>query len=1130
MTAVGRWRVLLFCFGLTLSAGRFGIARAQETPADSAAAGVDSTSSEHWDVADPGLPCDTLDFVTEEGAWISVDVDPSGARLVFDLLGDIYSLPIAGGEATLLSGGLPYEVQPRFSPDGKRILFTSDRGGGDNLWLMNADGSDRAQLTKEDFRLLNNGVWHPSGEYVVAKKHFTSRRSMGSGEMWMFHVPEGGGGVRLTEKKNEQQDANEPCFSPDGRFLYWSEDMSPGPSFQYNKDPNGVIFVIRRLELATGEIRDVVRRPGGAVRPEISPDGRTLAFVRRERNHSVLALLDLESGEIRSLWDGLSLDQQETWTLFGAHPGFDWTPDGKSIVLSAKGRLHRVDVASGAVSDIPFHAHVRQPVVQAVRFPVDLGGASFPVKVIRWPQFTADGRAVIFEALGKLYRRDLATPFGAPSGAAHRITTQEEEIESAPSLSSDGRSIVYTTWNDQTGGRVRAIGVDGRNARTIESSPGHYASAAFSRDGAWVVYEKIDGDTYRGYRWAESPGIYRIEASGRGKAILVTREGGGPSFSRDGQRIFLRSEEGEKHVLISVDLLGSDRRVHASSERAIEFVLSPDERWLAFQELWQTYVVPFPISARTVDLAPEMKNLPVHQLSGDGGTYLAWSADSRRVSWSLGPSLWSAEVAQFAIPAMTDSEKQTKAGSDEKGQDGSDKKGMDGSDQQAKAKVEADSLGLGWDEPSDVPSTDLFLVGAKIIPMTDVASIADGVIHVRGNRIVAVGSRAEVPIAAGARTLDVTGKVILPGLVDVHAHTGSSDGGLLAQTNWALEANLAFGVTTTHDPSNNTEMIYAESELIRRGELLGPRVLSTGTILYGAEGEFKAVINSYDDALRAIRRTAAWGPVSVKSYNQPRREQRQMVIKAARALHVMVVPEGGSTLHYNMSHFLDGHTTLEHAVPVAPLYEPELRLMGRWNTGYTPTLIVGYGGMWGENYWYQHTEVWKDERLTRFMPRSVLDARSRRRVMAPEEEYHHFELARTSAEVERRGGNVELGAHGQIQGIGAHWELWMFAQGGMSNLEALRCATRNGARALGLDGSIGSLRPGLLADLIVLDGDPLEDIRQSTSVHYTMVNGRLYDAHTLEQLEPTRKPAPVLPYLEPVPIEATEFDCAGEAE
>jgi imidazolonepropionase-like amidohydrolase len=336
------------------------------------------------------------------------------------------------------------------------------------------------------------------------------------------------------------------------------------------------------------------------------------------------------------------------------------------------------------------------------------------------------------------------------------------------------------------------------------------------------------------------------------------------------------------------------------------------------------------------------------------------------------------------------------------------------------------------------------------------------------------------------------------------------------QQQWSWLANLAFGVTTTHDPSNNSEMIFAESELQLQGKNLAPRVFSTGTILYGADGSFKTVINKYEDAVSAIKRTTAWGAFSVKSYNQPRREQRQMVIKAAHELGVMVVPEGGSTLHYNMTHYLDGHTTVEHCVPVAPLYEPELQLMSKSKTGYTPTLIVGYGGIMGENYWYQHFNVWENERLAHFVPRAVLDSRSRRRPMAPESEYHQFAVSKTATDILHRGGIVELGAHGQLQGLGAHWELWMLQQGGMTNHEALRCATWMGAKAIGLDHKLGSIQPGLLADLIVIDGDPIKDIRQSENILYTMINGRLYNAKTLDQIAPEVKPLPTGPNLQGV--------------
>ncbi len=329
--------------------------------------------------------------------------------------------------------------------------------------------------------------------------------------------------------------------------------------------------------------------------------------------------------------------------------------------------------------------------------------------------------------------------------------------------------------------------------------------------------------------------------------------------------------------------------------------------------------------------------------------------------------------------------------------------------------------------------------------------------------------------------------------------------GIVPQQNWDTDATLAFGVTTVHDPSHDTEEIFAASEMARAGLLRAPRIFSTGTILYGAAGDFKAEVDSLDDARAHLRRMKAVGAISVKSYNQPRREQRQQILAAARETQMMVVPEGGSLFQHNMTMVVDGHTGVEHSIPVANVYKDVVQLWPADGVGYTPTLIVGYGGLWGENYWYQHTNVWENERLSKFVPPFVLDPRSRRRVMAPEDDFNHVNNARIAKQLADAGVSIQVGAHGQREGLGAHWEMWMLVQGGMTPRQALACATRNGAAYLGMAKDLGSLEPGKLADIAVIDGDPLADIRQSEKVRYTMVNGRLYDATTLDEVGSSAK-------------------------
>ena len=408
-------------------------------------------------------------------------------------------------------------------------------------------------------------------------------------------------------------------------------------------------------------------------------------------------------------------------------------------------------------------------------------------------------------------------------------------------------------------------------------------------------------------------------------------------------------------------------------------------------------------------------------------------------------------------------------------------------------------VNIAFEQPADIPSGALALVGARIITMRGDEILQKGAVVIERNRIAAVGEQGKVKIPASAKVIDVTGKTIIPGLVDVHAHGPQGEGGIIPQHNWAHYATLAFGVTTTHDPSNETNTVFAAGEMMRAGRLVAPRIFSTGTILYGATSLVRAETNSLDDAKSHVRRLKAVGAFSVKSYNQPRRDQRQQIIAAARELQMMVVPEGGSLYHHNMNMIVDGHTGIEHSVPLGRLYEDVLQFWPKTKVGYTPTIGVAYGGIWGENYWYQHTNVWENERLLRYVPKRVVDPRSRRREMAPEDEFNHIDIARGAKQLLDRGVKVNLGAHGQMQGLAPHWELWMFVQGGMTPHEALRAGTIHGAQYLGLDKDIGSIEPGKLADLAVLDRNPLANIRDSEYVRYVVINGRLFETDTMDQ-------------------------------
>jgi Tol biopolymer transport system component/imidazolonepropionase-like amidohydrolase len=1026
-----------------------------------------AAETKKWDVDNAPGPSKDVAIDVDEGTWMNVDVSPDGSEIAFDLLGDLYTLPIAGGEAKSLTHDVAWQMQPRYSPNGKKLAFTSDQGGGDNVWTMDRDGSNAKQVSTESFRLTNSPVWAPDGMSIAAHKHFSSHRSLGAGEIWLYHVT-GGDGLQMTTKRNEQKDLGEPAFSPDGRYLYFSHDATPGDAFEYNKDSNGQIYAIDRLDRTTGDRISIVTGPGGACRPTPSHDGKRLAFVRRVRFQTTLFVMDLASGAAEPVYSKLERDMQETWAIHGVYPSMAWTPDDKSLVFYAHGKIQRLDLATKTASVIPFHVKTTRKVQDAVRFPVAVAPDEFDVKMLRDVRVSPQGDLVAYQALGHIWTRAL------PDGTPKRLTGDETHFEFMPSFSRDGQSIVYVSWSDDELASVRVVAARGGASLTLTKEPGHYFDPVFSPDGLTVVFVKSTGGYLVSPLWAHDPGVYRIAAGG-GDPVLVTKKGSSPQFGAEKDRVYLTTEEeakdADKHALFSIGLDGKDERAYLTSENATQFALSPDGRWIAFCERFNAYIAPFTPTGREIAVGPKTKAMPVARASRDAGENLQFSGDSKALYWSLGPELFDRKLTDaFAF--------------------------LDGAPEKL-PEIPTAGRNISFKAKQAKPEGSTAFVGGRVITMKGDEVLEDGCVVVEQNRIVAVGKRADVRIPSGARVIDCAGATLMPGMIDVHAHGAQSQAGITPQRNWIHHANLAYGVTTIHDPSNDTNSIFAASELAKTGAILSPRTFSTGTILYGAMGSIKAEIDSLDDALSHLRRLKAVGAFSVKSYNQPRREQRQQVIEAARELGMMVVPEGGSLLEHNLTMVVDGHTGVEHSLPVERVYKDVTQLWGASGTGYTPTLIVGYGGLDGEHYWYQHMDAWRQERLMTFVPRFVVDPRSRRRVMAPDEDYNILRSAGIVKSLVDAGAHAQLGAHGQLAGLGAQWELWLLAQSGLSNLQVLRAATLDGARYLGLDKDLGSIEAGKLADLLVLEKNPLADIHDSETIRLTVLNGRVYDARTL---------------------------------
>jgi len=1024
---------------------------------------------EKWDVMNPPGEKQEIDINVDQGTWMSLDVSPDGKTLVFDLLGDIYTMPITGDKATNIASGLAWEMQPRFSPDGTRIAFTSDRGGGDNIWTMDIDGENKKQVTKETFRLLNNPTWSPDGQFIAARKHFTTSRSLGVGEIWLYHTS-GGSGVQLVKKPSEahQKELGEPMFSADGQYIYYSQNITPGPIFEYAQDSNSELFQIKRYDMETGEIDTAAGGAGGAVRPAPSPDGKYLAFVKRVRAKSMLFLKDLESGAERMIFDHLDQDMQETWGVQGMYPNMDWSPDSKTIYFWAKGLIHSVDIADDNVAHIDFKVKDTRTVMKAPRPSVEVAPEEFNIKMTRFVQVSPDGKNVVFESLGKLYIKNLKS-----NKVSHLTKLPEAVRELYPSWSRDSKSVLFTTWSDSDLGAIHSIDVASKAIITHTKKPGHYKRPTFSPSGDFITYEKGSGGFLTAPEWSAGTGIY-VHAMGSDDPLLISKSGSNPHFGEDDLRVFFTKTIDKKATLVSTDLLGGHERKHASSIMAQSYHISPDGKMIAFRENYNLYVMPALKGPQNIAAEMKAKDLPVTKVSHGGATYPSWTSDNH-LNWALGPTLFSIDVNDVRNEGFE-----------------SPKDGID----------------LSYKVKADKYSEKTLLINARIITMSnkDGGVIENGLIWIDGDRISKIGDMpADVEdvmnLGDKLNIIDLDGKTIVPGFIEAHYHGAQGTDELIPQQNWRTLATLALGVTTVFDPSNRASEIFTAGEMQRAGKLLAPRTYSTGEVIYGAKAPgFFASIETEEDAQEHVARLKNQGAHGVKNYNQPRRDQRQQVVKASRDNNLISAAEGGSLYHMDMSLIADGNTSLEHNLPVAAIYDDVVQMYSQTNVAYTPTLSVTYGGVRGENYYYQESNVWEHPILSKHVPPAVLQARSVRRQMVPEEDYADAASGAISKELMEAGVLVSIGGHGQREGLASHWEMWSFARGGMSPVQALRTATTEPAKHLGFDKDIGSLEEGKLADLVILSDNPLDDIRNTDKVEHVMLGGRLYEAATMNEV------------------------------
>jgi len=1064
-----------------------------------------ATPAPTWDVTQARGKTRDVDFTTSEGTWMSVDISPDGAWIVFDLLGHIYRMSSSGGEATALTqnSGVALNFHPRISPDGKLIAFVSDRRGQNNLWVMNADGSNPRAVFNDLAVRVAEPAWSADGNFIIVRRSALGGPGGGEGGgsgLWMYSK-DGGSGISLVTQGRPES----PSLSRDGRFLYYQVSITDGIVSGKNDVTQGS-RQLRRLELATGRTLMVTEgvseqqyqgSSGGAVAPQISPDGRWLAFGRRIPNGTIefkglefgprtaLWLRDLESGTERVIMDPVEVDMAEGGKVSRVLPGYAWASDGKSIVITQGGKIRRLDVASRQVAEIPFTARVHRTLSEQAMAARTVRDDTLDVQYLRWASRSADGKRAAFEGAGKLWVVDV------PNGTPKRLTPASfTTVELSPAWSPDGQWIAFTTFDDEKLGHLWKVRATGGEPVRLTKFAGEYLQPAWAPDGRELVVTRGNGGFLRQHSmsnntWYE---LRRIGADGTGER-LITEVNRPYSASRPGMprrpivqasygpggRIFFPETHGAEAArpgvaaevagtdFVSVNRDGGDRKVYLTMPYVDEAAVSPDGRQLLFQEGDNAYLIPFPL-AGTGEVEPRIEHgrnsrFPVRQVSLEGGLFPHWR-DSVTAEFASGNRIVTVDTRTY----------------------------------------KADTVTIGLKVPKRVPSGTVAFTGARIITMEDRRVIPSGTVLVKGGRITCIGECN----TQGAQVIDASGKTIMPGFVDMHAHHHRDHEGVLPRKNWESAIYMAYGVTTTLDNSMWSGNVFPTAQMIEAGMMIGPRTYSTGDPLYAGDASRQNDLTSLAVTEQNVRRLQSWGAVTMKQYSQPRRDQRQWVSDAARRFGLRVTAEGGD-IEYNLSMIMDGQTGWEHPWGNVPIYADVAKFFGKAHAFYSPTFMVAGPSSWNEDYWYAESDVFKDPKLQSWLPWQMLIPQTRRRMLRPATDYSFPLLARGLADIIAEGGYGTIGSHGQQHGMGSHWEVWMAASA-MGPMGALEVGTIDGARFIGIEKETGSLAVGKLADMLVLDGNPLDDIRQTRNIRYVVKGGIVYDAMTLDEVWPAKTP------------------------
>ena len=1076
-------------------------------------------------------PARMIEFDTAEGTHVTLDVSPDGKTIVFDLLGDLYTLPIEGGTARRITSGMSMDWQPRFSPDGQEILFLSNREGFFNMHVARVDGSDVRQVThheRTEEPWFTDPVWMPDGKSVLA--------AFGAG-IWTTSDGDRGNrpylaarpllefplnGSEPTELVIKEYgvpiEAENVSFSRDGKLAYFLHkrlvgSVTPG---------DNQVYVLDRT---THRVYPLTMLLAGTFAPQVSPDGKWLLYASKKNAEMGYRIRNLET--LEDHWLAFPIDGQLRAFDFGTEaPHGAFTADSQAYVVALDGKIVRVAIPSGKITPIPFKAHVALEAAPLMRHDYRVEDEPAEAQHLQTPRISPDGKRIVFTTMRRVWLQTL------PHGKPKQLVPDLKVGQFAPVWSPDGQRIAFVAFDEMKPAEIYTVRTDGTDLKRVtpDSTACYYPSVEYTPDGQTLVYlrgslQSILFNFMTGENRQEALELRRLAAEG-GPSSLITRvsppslyypqaSGYRDASAADYQNIFMprpffTNEPDRVYFydgdagLISIGLDGSKRAEYGKvlgdfpvknggveSMPAVDIVLSSDGNQALAALGYHVYLIDrdlrqshdgFRFNVRTMS-SPGAINVPerapgVRRLSTVGGFFPQWAAD-RTPYFSYASTLFRTRP-----------------------------------DVQSHARPDETPIHVAY--VRDKPEGTYVLTGARILTMDQRRVIEQGDIVVRNNRIVAVGPSGSPMIPAGAKTFDVRGKTIMPGLIDAHCHAMDEQATpvRLAQ-HWVLASYLAYGVTTCYDvwPAPGH---FDELDRLEAGEILGPRLYLTPVVGFGD------VINSLEDARNLVARATYYRSHYLKGYTFGDLYRHAMIAKAAQEVPIMMaihasadgMNSGGTGLLTNIilgfSQMAHGFWDLQSSVPPA-LHDDLLQFTKQ--SGVSPEFemrqiekilpLIGIDPKRDPKFNRFYPPTWLDERFNHYGGSNLggRDARVPHPDILPinSDSVVYGKLAAA-------GVIVASAEHGEVKGAGTHWSIWSMAAQ-VPNEVALEIGTVNGAKYMGLT-DLGAIAPGMMADMIILDRNPLENIRNTWAIDRVIKNGRIYQGDSLAEVWPRQTAAP----------------------